>query len=146
MGEHDQLGSADVLSEDYLVAQLKQSLQASIFSGRLRVTPRRVGEVAAEVAASFLQFRDREQEKTVYSYGEHLAKEGVGHRAVLSLAETLRRVCAEVGNPAAELQLSAGRYTFALLEGYMAGRESYLLQQQDLTHRALERARDPKKQ
>lgn len=142
MAENGLALPTDQLNEGFLTAQLKESLQASLFSGRLRITPRRVNEVAAEVAASFLEFRDRGHEEAAYSYGERLATEGVGHRAILSLAETLRRVCWESGDRAHELLRLAGRYTFSLLEGYMAGREAYLLQEQDRAHRALDRARE----
>ena len=131
-----------ILDKDYLIKQLRQSLQANIFTGRLRITPHRVNQVAAEVAVSFLEFRDREQEAAVYHYGERLAEEGVGHRAVLSLAETLRRVAWESSNAADSGDPAAGRYVFALLAGYMAGREAYLLAEQARAHRALERARE----
>lgn len=133
---------ASDLDEARLIAKLKQSLEANIFSGRLRITPRRVNQVAQEVAASFLQFQDREQEEAVGTYGQRLAREGVGHQAILSLTETLRQEVWESGSPDVSGSSLAGRYIFALLEGYMVGREDYLLQEQERTRRALERARE----
>jgi len=129
------------LGESYLASQLSQILAKTVFSGRLRITPRRVQQVAQEVAVSFTHFVGDVEQGGVQTYGQQLAQEGLGPRSVLALAETLRRVCLDGGNPGGELFPAAERYTFALLEGYMTGREAYLLEEQERARRALERAR-----
>jgi hypothetical protein len=139
--EHKKPVGAEKLDKSVLVADLKKSLQENIFSGRLRMTPRRVGQLAEEIANSVLQFQEREQETDVYQVGERLAEE-VGHRAMLALTETLRRVCCEGRHTDAEGWTRVSRYVFSLLEGYMAGREAYLLAEQERARAALERARE----
>ena len=130
------------LDTGILESELVKSLRANIFSGRLRMTPRRATGVAKEMTASFLRFQAREQEAVVYHYGEQLATEGVGHQAILALTETLRQVCWEQCGAESASHALLGRYAFSLLAGYMAGREAYLLDEQDRAHRALERARE----
>ncbi len=129
------------LDEGHLATELSQALRQTLFSSGLRVSPRRVNQIGQEMAAGFRQFLGAEDEEAARTYGQRLAVEGLGHRAILTTTETLRRTCRESDNPAA-LPSVAGRYVNALLEGYMAGREASLLQEQERTRRALQRAQE----
>jgi hypothetical protein len=140
--EDTQLSLRAYLEETHLVTELRRSLQDSIFSDRLCVSPRGVNQVAEKIAATVLQFGERKQEEEVRAYGEQLAREGIGHCAILALTESLRRMCWEASPSGSALHILVGRYVFSLLEGYMAGREAYLLEEQSRTYRALERARE----
>jgi hypothetical protein len=128
-------------NEADLATELGQALRQTLFSSGLRIAPRRVDQIGQEVAAAFLRFLETEDEEAAHAYGEHLAAEGLGHRSILTMTEVLRWTCRESNNPAA-LPVVAGRYINALLEGYMAGREASLLEEQARTVRALQRARE----
>ena len=130
------------LDQDYLVIELRQTLQQTLFSSGGRISPHRVNQLGQEVAEAFFKFLETEDKETARTYGRHLAMEGMGHRSILTMTEALRRVCRESANPAAALPSVAGRYVNALLEGYMAGREASLLQEQERTLRAFQRARE----
>ncbi len=127
------------LDEGHLATELRQTLRQTLFSSGLRVSPRRVNQIGQEVAATFIKFLEREDEETARTHGQRLAVEGLGHRSILMMTESLRRVCRESVAPAAAPPV-AGRYVNALLEGYMAGRETSLLQEQERTQRAFQRA------
>ena len=131
------------LDKGRLAIELSQVLRQMLFSSSLRVSPRRVSQIGQELAVAFLAFLEAEDEQAAHTYGGHLAAEGLGHRAILETAETLRRMCRESAHPAAALPSVAGRYVNALLEGYMAGREASLVQEQARIRRALQRAQEP---
>lgn len=130
-----------VLDEGHLATELSQVLRQTLFSSGLRVSPRRVNQIGQEMAVAFFKFLEVEDEEAARTHGQHLAVEGLGHRAILTTTEALRRTCRESGNPAA-LPSVAGRYVNALLEGYMSSRETSLLQEQERTWRALQRAQE----
>lgn len=136
----DNQSHATELNTAHLVEELTQALQTTLFSCTGRITPRRVKQIAQEMAKAFLQFAQNEDPATARAYGRQLAQEGIGHRAALSLSEALRRTCWESANPGFQLLPASGRYVGALLEGYMAEREALLLQEQERTRLALERA------
>ena len=127
------------LDKGRLTVELGQTLRQTLFSSGLRVSPRRVNQIGQEEAAAFFKFLETEDEEAVCARGQRLAAEGLGHRSILAMTETLRRVCRESADPAAAPTV-AGRYVNVLLEGYMAGREAFLLQEQERTRRALQRA------
>ena len=129
------------LDQMSLATELRQTLRQTLFSSGLRVSPRRVNQVGQGMAAAFLQFLEAEDEEAARAYGRHLAAEGLGHRAILTTTETLRRACWESVDPAA-LPSVAGRYVNVLLEVYVAGREASLLQQQEHVRRALQRTQE----
>ena len=124
---------------DSISAGLHQALHETAFSNRRRISPRRLDEIGREEAGAFLEFLKTGDEKVVLDRGEGLAREGLGHRSVLMMTETLRVFCRESVNPGDK---AAGRYAAALLEGYMAGRENVLLNEQERTREAYLRARD----
>ena len=136
----DNPSSAAELNPVHLVKELEQALQATLFSCTGRITPRRVKQIAQEMAEAFLRFAQKEDPAATRAYGQQLAQEGVGHRAALSLSEAVRRACWESANPGLQLLPASGRYVGALLEGYMAEREALLLQEQERTRQAAERA------
>ena len=74
---------------------------------------------------------EMEGEQAVRTHGQHLAA-----------TEALRQSCRESGNPVGVPSSVVGRYVSARLEGYMAGREASLLQEQERTQRTLQRAQE----
>jgi hypothetical protein len=133
------------LNEAQLTNELRRALRQTLFSSGRRISPRRMNQVGQDMAAAFLKFLVTEDEETAHTYGQYLAREGLGHRAVLSMTEALRRSCRENGN-GADLPSAAGLYVNSLLEGYMTRREAYLLQEQARTQHAFLRAREQQEQ
>jgi hypothetical protein len=131
---------APKLDEARLVKDLERALHTTLFSCTGRITPRRVKQIAQEMAEAFLRFMQEETPTATRTYGQQLAQEGIGHRAALSLSEALRQACWRSANPGGKLMPVSGRYVIALLEGYMAEREALLLREQGRTREALGRA------
>lgn len=132
--------------QERLTTELRQTLRQTLFSSRLRISPRRMNQVGQEVATGFFKLLETEDEEAARAYGRDLALEGLGHRSILAMTEALRRVCREGVNPGGETLLvlleAAGRYVNALLEGYMTGREEDILKEQERTREAFLRARE----
>ena len=142
MSNNTIVGDAASLDETCLAAELKQALQATIFTSSLRIAPRRVYQISQEFAAAFRQFLDEQKHAEVaYAYGQRLAKEGIGHGAILALIDVLHRVCWESADATADGLPASVQYCNPLLAGYMAGREADLLREQERTRLALDRAR-----
>jgi hypothetical protein len=131
--------STGQISLQTLATSLGEALRQEALSNRMLVAPRRLDQIGGEVATAFLKFLEAEDEAEVRTYGGRLAVEGLGHRAILTMTETLRQAYRESADPAT--LAVAGRYVNALLEGYMAGREEDLLREQERNLRAFERAR-----
>ena len=131
-----------LLDQERLKIELKCALQSTIFSSNLRVSPRRVNQIALEIAATFCQFlAERDNHAPTYLYGQRLASEGIGHRTMLALIEVLHRASWEQADVGREDLPASVQCSSQLLAGYMAGREAYLLQEQERTRMALDRAR-----
>jgi hypothetical protein len=125
-----------------LAAALKQALQATVFTSSLRIAPRRIQQISHEIAAAFHEFQKERQDTAItYTYGRHLAQEGLGHDGILALIDVLHRACWESAGATASGLPASAQYCHPLLAGYMAGREAHLLQEQERTRLALERAR-----
>ncbi len=131
---------ADHLAEPVLAEALQHSLRSTLFSSGLTVSPRQVNKVGADIASAFLVFFENQDVTAVQADGSRLAHAGLGHRSILTMTETLRQVCREKSNPLFDLPNVAGVYVNALLEGYMAGREELVLQEQQRTVQAYIRA------
>lgn len=129
------------LDQDELTSELQKALRQTLFSSRLRISPRRVKEIGQEVAEDFFEFLETGDEGAARAYGQILAAEGLGHCSILTMTEALRRVCRAHTNPSPMASL-AGEYVVPLLEGYMVGREEHLLEEQARTQRALARAQE----
>lgn len=125
----------------HLINGTRQALHATIFTSTLRVSPRRVNQIAQEVAATFEQFLKEEDSVVVRLHGQRLAQEGFSHQTVLALVHALHQACWASDDPAVKLIPVSGQYMTPLLEGYMAAREAHLLQEQERTRQALDRAR-----
>jgi hypothetical protein len=123
-----------------ILAELEKVLGETRFTSSMRLLPRQVHEVAQEMASSFSQFLDDGNGRAASLYGQKLARDGISPHAILSMAEALRRMCWETANPGPTSLPASGRYVGALLEGYIAAREAFVLQQQDQIRRAFERA------
>lgn len=125
--------------KDAITANLCEALSQTTFCNRRLIAPRRLGEIGRDEAEAFVEFLGTGDERAVHERGQQLALEGLGHRSILSMTEALRCFLQESVNPGDAV---AGRYVNVLLEGYMAGRESALLREQEHTREAYQRARD----
>jgi hypothetical protein len=119
-----------------LTAEITKALRATLFTSRLSVAPRRVNELASQMAQQFFAFYDGRDQAAALSYGSALAREGVGARSALEMTEAVRRVARQQSNPLTELPDLAGAFCNALLEGFMDGQAQMLLEVQERTHRA----------
>jgi hypothetical protein len=131
-----------LLEQGQLELELKRVLHTTIFSSNLCISPRRVGQIALDMAKMLRQFLEQQDNaEATHAYGQHLAGEGVGHRSILALVEVLHCASwAQADSQGVEIPASIACSSH-LLAGYMAGREAYLLQEQERTRLALERAR-----
>lgn len=124
------------LDSALLGATMAQALRNTLFSSGLSVSPRRVDQIGSEIASAFFSFYPEKDTNLVSVLGNRLSREGLGPRSILSMTESLRKVCREHANTLVELMDVAGEFSNALLEGYMAGREETLLEIQERTYRA----------
>jgi hypothetical protein len=127
------------VSKEAITDNVCQVLRKTTFSNRRLIAPRRLDEIGRGEAQAFVEFLGTGDEKAVNARGQELALEGLGHRSILSMTQALRLFCRENVNPG---DVVADRYITALLEGYMAGRESDLLREQEHTREAYLRARE----
>lgn len=135
--------TSSALDAERLSQRLLAALRATLFDSRLSVTPRRVGQIAAEAAGAFTGYRgDPADDAAAHAAGRRLAQEGLGHASILAIVAALHD--AALAGPGATLP-AAGRhatqYCGRLLAGYMAAREADLLVEQERTRQALDRAR-----
>jgi hypothetical protein len=127
---------AQHLSEASLTAEIAKALRATLFSSRLSVAPRRVNELAGQMAQQFIAFYDGRDQAAALAYGSALAREGIGARSALEMTEAVRRVARQQSNPLTELPDVTGAFCNALLEGFMESQAQMLLEVQERTHRA----------
>jgi hypothetical protein len=123
-------------SEASLTAEIAKALRATLFSSRLSVAPRRVNELAGQMAQQFFAFFESKDQAAAQGYGGALAREGIGTRSALEMTEAVRRVARQQSNPLTELPDVAGVFCNALLEGFMDAQAQMLLEVQERTHRA----------
>jgi hypothetical protein len=129
---------ADV-DETALVTALEQALQATLFTSTLRIAPRRIRQIAQQKGATFCRFLQQPGDTaTIYAQGQHLATEGIGHRAILSMVAVIYR---HTWSACDTMVDTLALYSGALLEGYMTEREAHVLREQERTRLAWERAR-----
>jgi hypothetical protein len=138
--------NAALRSTDIAMAELSKSLrsalQGTLFGSRKLVTPRRLGQIAEDASSSFGAYLDGVNDaQTVCDFGRRLASDGFGHTTILALVATLQTYTwnQPVGHDGK--QPAAVSYSTSLLRGYMEEREAYLLKEQEMTRRALDRAR-----
>ena len=127
---------AQHLDQASLADEIAKALSATLFSSRLSVVPRRVNELASQMAQQFFGFFCSRDLAATLDYGRTLAQEGVGARSALEMTEAVRRVARQQSNPLAQLPDVAGAFCNALLEGFMEGQAQILLEVQERTHRA----------
>jgi hypothetical protein len=133
--------STDIAMAD-LSKSLRSALQDTLFGSRKRVTPRRLGQIAEDASASFGAYVESPTDaQTVCDFGRRLASDGLGHTTILALVATLQTYTwgQAVGHGAK--QPAAVSYSTSLLCGYMEEREAHLLKEQEMSRRALDRAR-----
>jgi hypothetical protein len=138
----DEVGSplANHLDEQVLAEVLQSTLRSTLFSSGLTVSPRQVNKVGTDIASLFFAFYGDCDDTAVQAAGLRYAEAGLGRRSLLAMTEALQRACRQLSNPLADLPDIAGAYVNALLEGYMAGREEQVRQEQERTLQAYLRA------
>ena len=128
---------------EMFIANLTQVLRNNAFSNRMLITPRSLGQIALEEFGAFSEFLQTQDIRDVMSRGHQLAFAGLGQSSVLGLSSTLHKTCFSLSETGDQLSKQAFNmaesYTSALLEGYMAGREEELRQEQELTWNAFNR-------
>jgi len=134
----------DELDENTLRTEVAQALRRTIFDSGLRVSPRRVNQIAAEFVTAFYRFIESEQKENAYQHGQTLAQVGMGPSSILMMVSALAGACQISDNPGRELLPLVNHYMHALLLGYMEGREAYIRQEQERTMRAFKRTQNQK--
>jgi hypothetical protein len=119
-----------------LTAEIARALRATLFSSRLSVAPRRVNDLAGQMAQQFFTFHESRDQAAALEHGKALAREGIGGRSALEMTEAVRRVARQQSNPLIDLPDIAGAFCNALLEGFMDAQAQILLEVQERTHRA----------
>lgn len=131
---------ANHLDEQALVEALQSSLRGTLFSSGLNVSPRQVNQISTNIASSFFAFYGDGDDVAARASGQLLAMAGLGLRSLLAMNDALRRTCRQSSNPLAELPDIADTFVNGLLEGYVAGREDLVRQEQERTLQAYLRA------
>ncbi|HID62550.1 MAG TPA: GAF domain-containing protein, partial [Anaerolineae bacterium] len=121
---------------DELTSRLREALEATVFSNRFLLPPRRLPQIARAEADAFLDFLKTGDADRIREQGAKRAEEGLGEQAMLRLGTTLRQFCRDY--PADETLRAADVYTNALLEGFMEGREAIVLEEQEQIRKALQ--------
>jgi len=122
---------------DELIDRLREVMEATAFSNRFLLSPRRLPQIAQAEADAFLDFLKTGDADRIREQGVKRAEEGLGERAMLRLGTTLRQFCRD--KLADEALRAADVYTNALLEGFMEGREAIVLREQEQIRVALQR-------
>lgn len=130
------------LDIELLSSAIKSTLQATIFSSGLRISPRRTGEISQSLAQAFFDYYEEQEPGAVNAHGGRLAAEGLSSQSLLAATEAVRTVCAKASNPLDDLPSIAGAFTTALCLGFIEGRERRIIEQQERTHQALMRAQE----
>jgi signal transduction histidine kinase/CheY-like chemotaxis protein len=120
-----------------LLGRLQEALEATAFSNRFLLPPRRLPQIAKAETDAFLYFLKTGDADRVREQGVKRAEEGLGEQAMLRLGTTLRQFCRDY--QVGEALRAADVYADALLEGFMEGREAIVLREQEQIRRALQR-------
>ena len=139
---HDVHVAADSVNLADMEQLLRRSLQVTFFSNDRNSSPRRIGQLARELAESFARYMSGHTlaDESVRGLGERLARDGIGHQSLLGLVDALHSIGWTY--PLRDTKAPASvRYCNPLLAGYMRAREECLLKEQEQTRLALDRAR-----
>jgi putative methionine-R-sulfoxide reductase with GAF domain len=120
-----------------LPGRLQEVLEATAFSNRFLLPPRRLPQIAKAEADAFLDFLETGDADRIREQGVKRAEEGLGEQAMLRLGTTLGQFCRD--HLADEALRAADVYVDTLLEGFMEGREALVLREQEQIRRALQR-------
>jgi hypothetical protein len=121
-----------------VIGNVRHALFENAFDNSKLLPLRRLDEIAREEVEAFVRHTGARDGESARQRGRELARQGLGHRSMLLMAEALRRAGHDgLGSD----QKAVSDYVVALLEGYMVGREQGLLQEQHRTLKAFVRAR-----
>ncbi len=120
-----------------LSGRLQEVLEATAFSNRFLLPPRRLPQVAQAEANAFLDFLKTGDADRIREQGAKRAEEGLGEQAILRLGTALRQFCRD--HLGGEALRAADTYADTLLRGFMEGREVIVLREQEQIRRALQR-------
>jgi PAS domain S-box-containing protein len=122
---------------DELLGRLREALEATAFSNRFLLPPRRLPQIAKAEADAFGDFLKTGDIDKIREQGAKRTEEGLGEQAMLRLGTTLRQFCRDY--LADEALQAADVYADALLDGFMEGREAVVLREQEQIRGALQR-------
>ncbi len=127
-----------------LVPALDSLLRETAFENRYVLHPRRLSEVGAKLAETFILFLGSADDAVALGSGVWLAHEGLGEKSILQLAGRLRRFCREKLHAARILESRAfdavEHFTYLMLEGFLDSRETQILTDQEQLRKALSTA------
>ncbi len=134
-------------SGEEMKVRLTKALVREAFSNRHTLHPRRFGEIAESILSAYAEHLRTGQVRGTVELGRALSAEGVGLKSVQSLFAELRDYCwrtldSRAADPLRRALESTEGFIFALIEGVMAGREGYILREQERLHRAAARAQE----
>ena len=134
--------STRMIDHEHLALELKQALRATMFSSTLRVAPRHLQQLADQLATLIAHALEHDLDTTIlYNHGAQLVADGLSHRAILGMTLAINRFCWNHNDPDVQQAAVNGSLVQPILEGYMHAREAHLLREQELTRKALDRAR-----
>jgi two-component system, cell cycle sensor histidine kinase and response regulator CckA len=130
-----------------LVGLLTEALLADVFSNRYTLHPRRLTEIAAEVAGEYFAFLDAPDDGRAMRHGRSLADDGMGDMPLLSIPPLLyafaRRMTAAAGQEMVGRVMEAtGAYGRLMVAGFVLQRSEGILAEQEQLRRALSAALD----
>jgi two-component system cell cycle sensor histidine kinase/response regulator CckA len=131
-------------SQGLLTELLGSRLRELAFDNRYSLHPRRLAQLGTEQSDFFLRFLEDPARVDAFAQGQSLAREGVGTRTALAIAETLRHFCRQQLQPEPSLLDSAldaaEQYSSRFLEGFFVMQEALILKDQEQLRLALSTA------
>ncbi|MFP4344146.1 MAG: GAF domain-containing protein [Anaerolineales bacterium] len=134
-----------VAQRSALVQDIFEALRATFFSNRPSILPLALRPMAEEMTDSYLAVVDGQEElSSARALGRQRAEEGLGDDGVFRMGSVLRRFCHEHldGDGFQETLQLTDAYIEALLKGYLQGRETAILQEQERVRATLQKVSD----
>lgn len=128
-----------------LQEEIFQALRATFFSNRPSILPLALRPMAEELVDNYLAFlRGQDEGASARALGRQRAVEGLGDDAIFRMGSVLRRFCHERldGDGFQNSLERTDTYIEALLKGYLQGRETAILQEQEQVRATLQMVTD----
>lgn len=124
------------LDESQIAGELQRALRETVFSSGLRISPRRLSEIAGDMAHIFLGYVADADDTAPSRLGQQLADDGLAPKSVVAVTDRLRMVASKASNSIETLPEVVAGFCAALLIGFMVTREEIILLEAERTHRA----------